>query len=114
MKHLLNDLSEEEKNRIREQHTGGKKFIIENFKKLVDTRLGDAKPYLNEEEEMKGTGCKEGDYFVGTTKMNEEDVKKRISKYQEPFSGSKCIGGKKTQVTCQKEGETLKCDEATD
>ena len=50
MKHLLNDLSEEEKNRIREQHTGGKKLVIENFKKLVDTKLGDAKPFLNEEE----------------------------------------------------------------
>ena len=44
MKHLLNDLSEEEKNRIREQHTGGKKIMIENFNKLVNTKLGDAKP----------------------------------------------------------------------
>ena len=48
MKHLLNDLSEEEKNRIREQHSGGKKIVIENFKKLVDTKLGDEKPFLNE------------------------------------------------------------------
>jgi hypothetical protein len=50
MKHLLNDLSEEEKNRIREQHTGGKKIVIENFNKLVNTKLGDAKPFLNEQQ----------------------------------------------------------------
>jgi hypothetical protein len=53
MKHLLNDLSEEEKNRIREQHTGGKKLVIENFDKLVNTKLGDAKPLLNEEDVPK-------------------------------------------------------------
>ena len=50
MKHLLNDLSDEEKNGIREQHSGGKKIVIENFNKLINTKLGDAKPYLNEEE----------------------------------------------------------------
>ena len=110
MKHLLNDLSEEEKNRIREQHTGGKKLVIENFDKLVNTKLGDAKPLLNEED----ASCKDGDYFVGTTKMNEQQVKDRMKKNQEPFSGSKCIGGKKTQVTCQEEGGKLKCEEATD
>lgn len=50
MKHLLNDLSEEEKNKIREQHTGGKKIVIENFNKLVNTKLGDTKPFSNNEE----------------------------------------------------------------
>lgn len=48
MKHLLNNLSEEEKNNIREQHAGGIKITIDNFKKLVETKQGDAKPYLNE------------------------------------------------------------------
>ena len=50
MKHLLNNLSEEEKNSIREQHTGGMNLMIENFNKLVNTKLGDAKPLVNEEE----------------------------------------------------------------
>jgi hypothetical protein len=49
MKHLLNDLSEEEKNRIREQHTGGKKIMIENFNKLVNNKLGDVKPIVDKE-----------------------------------------------------------------
>jgi hypothetical protein len=79
MKHLLNDLSEEEKNRIREQHTGGKKFIIENFKKLVDTKLGDAKPFLNEEEmtgaPQKITG-KEGNKYTYSI-SNISDLKEK-------------------------------------
>ena len=49
MKHLLNNLSEEEKNRIREQHAGGKKIMIENFNKLVNTKLGDARPLTEQE-----------------------------------------------------------------
>lgn len=44
MKHILNNLSEEEKNAIREQHTGGMKVMTENFSKLLNSKLGDAKP----------------------------------------------------------------------
>ena len=43
MKHLLNNLSEEEKNSIREQHTGGMKVNTENFRKLVKTKQGNVK-----------------------------------------------------------------------
>lgn len=43
MKHILNNLTEEEKNTIREQHTGGMKVMNENFSKLVNTKLGDDK-----------------------------------------------------------------------
>jgi hypothetical protein len=49
MKHLLNDLSEEEKNKIREQHTGGKKIMIENFNQLLNKKLGEVKPLINEQ-----------------------------------------------------------------
>ena len=48
MKHLLNNLSEEEKNAIREQHTGGMKVMTENFTKLLNSKLGDAKPIVEE------------------------------------------------------------------
>lgn len=79
MKHLLNDLSDEEKNGIREQHSGGKKIVIENFNKLINTKLGDAKPYLNEQQRPKvGDSCKSGqyvlpneNYVVGETKVKE-------------------------------------------
>lgn len=50
MKHILNNLSEEEKNDIREQHTGGIKVMNENFSKLVNTKLGDVKPMVNEND----------------------------------------------------------------
>ena len=49
MKHILNDLTEQEKNAIREQHTGGMKVMTENFSKLVSSKLGDSKPLVNEE-----------------------------------------------------------------
>jgi len=49
MKHLLNNISEEEKNRIREQHAGGMKIAIDNFRRLVETKQGDVKPYVIKE-----------------------------------------------------------------
>lgn len=49
MKHLLNNLSEEEKNSIREQHTGKMKIVTENFKKLLNSKLGDSKPLVSEQ-----------------------------------------------------------------
>jgi len=43
MKHILNDLTEQEKNAIREQHTGGMKVMTEKFSKLTNSKLGDVK-----------------------------------------------------------------------
>jgi len=55
MKHILNNLSEEEKNSIREQHTGGMKVMTENFSKLLNSKLGDAKPIVEQKEETLDT-----------------------------------------------------------
>jgi hypothetical protein len=49
MKHILNDLTEQEKNSIREQHTGGMKVMTESFSKLINSKLGDVKPILSEQ-----------------------------------------------------------------
>lgn len=49
MKHILNDLTEEEKNSIREQHTGGMKVMTESFSKLINSKLGDVKPMVSEQ-----------------------------------------------------------------
>jgi LysM repeat protein len=49
MKHLLNNLSEEEKNSIREQHTGGMKVNNGRFNSLLENKLGNAKPLINED-----------------------------------------------------------------
>ena len=48
MKHLLNTLSTEEKNSIREQHKGGISLDTSKFKKLTESKLGNSKPLVNE------------------------------------------------------------------
>lgn len=50
MKHILNDLTEQEKNSIREQHTGGMKVMTESFSKLLNSKLGDSKPLVSEQK----------------------------------------------------------------
>jgi hypothetical protein len=50
MKHILNNLSEEEKNSIRAKHTGSLEVNTSKFSKLVESTLGDAKPMINEDE----------------------------------------------------------------
>jgi hypothetical protein len=82
MKHILNNLSNEEKNSIREQHTGGMKVMTENFSKLLNSKLGDSKPLVSEqtsnnnclsqfEKIPKGSksrfgGLTQNDYWNGT------------------------------------------------
>jgi hypothetical protein len=50
MKHLLNDMSQEEMNSIREQHAGGKKITVENFSNMVNKKLGEVPTILSESE----------------------------------------------------------------
>jgi hypothetical protein len=52
MKHLLNNLSSEEKNRIREQYEGGMSVDTSKFRSLLESKLGDAKPLIKESEEF--------------------------------------------------------------
>jgi len=48
MKHLLNNISEEEKNSIREQHSGGMTLMNEKFQQMVDKQLGHVGLYEQE------------------------------------------------------------------
>jgi len=48
MKHLLNDIPEWERNSIREQHKGGTTIDTSRFKKLMESKLGNVKPLINE------------------------------------------------------------------
>ena len=59
MKHLLNDLTEEEKNSIREQHEGGMEVMNENFHKMVNKELGHVNLYEQELDPEVSTysGC---------------------------------------------------------
>ena len=49
MKHILNDLTEIEKNSIREQHTGGMKVTTDNFSKLINSKSGEVKTIVTEQ-----------------------------------------------------------------
>jgi hypothetical protein len=49
MKHILNEMSEEERNSIRSQHTGSLQVQTERFKALVENKLGNAKPLVSEQ-----------------------------------------------------------------
>jgi len=49
MKHLLNNLSNEEKNRIRNQHSGGMSVDNSKFKRLLESTLGNSKPLISEQ-----------------------------------------------------------------
>jgi hypothetical protein len=75
MKHILNDMSEQEKNSIREQHSGGMKVMTENFNKLINSKLGDSKPLLKEED-MEMSDEKEFFKFEGKSM---ETIQKLIS-----------------------------------
>jgi hypothetical protein len=66
MKHILNDLSDEEKNSIREQHTGGKEIFIENFNTLANNKLGNVKPLVEQNEGGHGESSRAGDEFHST------------------------------------------------
>ena len=68
MKHLLNNMSEEEKNAIREQHAGGMKVITENFNKLLNSKLGDSKPLVS--EQVKNSGPSEENITLFTNAVN--------------------------------------------
>ena len=50
MKHILNDISQFEKQRILEQYTQNKYVDTTKFKKLIESKLGSVKPLLNEQE----------------------------------------------------------------
>ena len=75
MKHLLNNLSEEEKNSIREQHEGGMKLETSRFKTLLENKSGNVKPLVeNEEEEDFGFDIHSGD-FEGDDSEEELDLR---------------------------------------
>ena len=55
MKHILNNLTDKEKQSILEQHKGGMKVVNENFSKLIKATLGDAKPLVSEQDDKQNT-----------------------------------------------------------
>ena len=64
MKHILNDISLEDKKRILEQHDGGKKLVIENFNKLVNNKLGTVKVLVEQDDEFLKTDWVQTSYVT--------------------------------------------------
>ena len=60
MKHLLNNISQEDKNRILEQHRGGKSIDTTRFKVLLESTMGNVKPLIIKENESEVGLNKEG------------------------------------------------------
>jgi hypothetical protein len=82
MKHLLNNLSEEEKNSIREQHEGGMTLDTSRFRTLLENKLGNAKPLVEQEEDDFGYASHSGD-FDGDD--SEYDNEKPLNSLQRHF-----------------------------
>lgn len=76
MKHLLNNLSEEEKNSIREQHTGEIKVVTENFSKLINAKSGSIEPIVA--EQTAGAGPWYGGYGPGPSRTKTYDVTRPV------------------------------------
>ena len=53
MKHILNNLTKEEKDNILKQHSGGMKVMSENFNRLMGAKHGNVKPLVNEQQDTK-------------------------------------------------------------
>jgi len=64
MRHLLNDIPEWERNSIREQHKGGTTIDTSRFKKLMESKLGNVKPLINETDDE--------DYMSSADDINSE------------------------------------------
>ena len=59
MKHILNNILQEEKNRILEKHSGGMKVDTSKFKNLLESTLGNVKQLVDEEETVPVTPSNE-------------------------------------------------------
>ena len=86
MKHILNNLSEEEKNAIREQHTGGMKVMTENFRKLMGAKHGNSKPLVNEQEEENYDEARKDYNWFERDDIAPEDLEKVLSNNNKKYS----------------------------
>ncbi len=66
MKHLLNDISQEDKNSILEQHVGGIRIDSDNFSKLLNKKRGNVNTFIVENEK---TINEEQEYITITPKQ---------------------------------------------
>lgn len=75
MKHLLNDISKEEKKSILEQHKGGMKIFNENFHKMVNKKLGHVELFEQQSTMGDGQNFRDSKRIKLSTIKNEDDLK---------------------------------------
>lgn len=112
MKHILNNLSEEEKNAIREQHSGGMKIELGKFKQMVETKLGDPKPYLNEDLDMsnknKFMGITSAD-IIDCAKTHNVDLVDAVSFYLDTRLMQNAVKACKSTVENKNDKTAVEC-----
>jgi hypothetical protein len=86
MKHLLNNLTQEEKNNILEQHAGGMKVMTENFRKLMNAKHGNSKPLVNEQEEENYDEARKDYNWFERDEIAPEDLEKVLSNNNKKYS----------------------------
>ena len=77
MKHLLNNLSEEEKNSIREQHEGGIKLDTSRFRTLLEGKSGNVKPLVEQEDDYPRINLRK--HFDKERELDEDDNEKPLN-----------------------------------
>ena len=74
MKHLLNELSDSEKNRILEQYDNSLIVETKKFNKFINSKIGNVKPLLEQEEDsMEDDEEDEEDYYLDIDSNEEGD-----------------------------------------
>ena len=93
MKHILNNLTEQEKRAILEQHSGGMKVMTEKFSKLIESKLGDVKPILSEQKSKLGMKSidKDKNTFKEVVKFLKSKGLKGY-KFKESIEGDESLG----------------------
>jgi hypothetical protein len=86
MKHLLNNLTQEEKNNILEQHAGGMKVMTENFRKLMGAKHGNSKPLVKEQEEENYDEARKDYNWFERDDIAPEDLEKVLSNNNKKYS----------------------------
>jgi len=75
MKHLLNNLSEEEKNSIRGQHTGGMQVNNSRFNTLLENKLGNSKPLVEQFDDEDDYELEdENEPYIDLTDEEDDDI----------------------------------------
>lgn len=117
MNHLLNDLSNDEKNRIREQYEGGMLVNTSRFKKLLESHLGNVKPLLTENPTGDtgnqavvgggGQGYNPHDVAANTTRTQNQCRPEAVTSYKSQAQQASQF------ATTNKAGLPVKIDEKT-